>query len=260
MADISTACILSGTSLTYLQHTVSVVYFRAGYTPNDYPSPVEWIGRALIESSDAVKCPNVGYHLAGTKAIQAALCKPNILERYLSIDEAALVKKCFASQYSLGDEEVRVLARDAIQQAKADGSRWVLKPQREGGGNNYYNANLSVFLQEHEGKPELSGMPCPHSALKALTDAMWVWVLTGYVLMQRIFPRQAQTLFYRQGKGLLSPSISELGIYGAYLGTPSSVVLNEYSGYLLRTKAEGVDEGGVATGYSVLNSVALLDP
>lgn len=33
--------------------------------------------------------------------------------------------------------------------------------------------------------------------------------------------------------------------------------MSEYAGYLLRTKAEGVDEGGVATGYSVLNTIVL---
>ena len=58
-----------------------------------------------------------------------------------------------------------------------------------------------------------------------------------------------------------SSSISELGIYGVYLGASSTSppLLNEYAGYLLRTKAEGVDEGGVATGYSVLNSIILTD-
>ena len=35
------------------------------------------------------------------------------------------------------------------------------------------------------------------------------------------------------------------------------VHLNQHAGQLLRTKLEGVDEGGVATGYSVLSSVAL---
>lgn len=59
----------------------------------------------------------------------------------------------------------------------------------------------------------------------------------------------------------VQPSISELGVYGTYLGdgTDQGVILNEYAGYLLRTKADGVDEGGVATGYSVLNSIALID-
>jgi glutathione synthase len=34
-------------------------------------------------------------------------------------------------------------------------------------------------------------------------------------------------------------------------------IVNQYAGYLLRTKPDGVDEGGVASGYSVLNSIIL---
>jgi glutathione synthase len=118
----------------------------------------------------------------------------------------------------------------------------VLKPQREGGGNNFYHQELCAFLQAHQ------------------DDAA---VLDGYVLMQRIFPKTQQTAFYRQGKVVLGSSISELGVYGIFLGNGNTdtagVCLNEYAGYLLRTKAEGVDEGGVATGYSVLNSIYLVD-
>ena len=49
---------------------VAVVYFRAGYTPNDYPSEAEWEGRVKIERSMAVKCPSIAYHLVGTKKVR----------------------------------------------------------------------------------------------------------------------------------------------------------------------------------------------
>ena len=38
-----------------------------------------------------------------------------------------------------------------------------------------------------------------------------------------------------------------------------SIVLNKQQGYLLRTKKLGVDEGGVATGYSVLDSPFMVE-
>jgi glutathione synthetase len=60
---------------------VAVVYFRAGYTPNDYPSEAEWSARLLMEQSSAVKCPSISYHLVGSKKIQQELAKPNVLER-----------------------------------------------------------------------------------------------------------------------------------------------------------------------------------
>lgn len=138
-------------------YEVSVSYYRAGYTPNDYPSEEEWKARELIETSKSIKCPSVGYHLAGTKAIQAALCKPGVLERFLSPDECEKLRLCFAEQYSLGDAETKDAAQQAVDAASKDGTGWVLKPQREGGGNNYYNENLSRFLIEHRNDPLLSG-------------------------------------------------------------------------------------------------------
>lgn len=139
------------------EYEVSVAYYRAGYTPNDYPSEDEWTAREIIERSKSIKCPSVGYHLAGTKAIQAALCKPGVLEHFLEQEESDKLRQCFAEQYSLGDKETANAAKQAIKTAIADGSGWVLKPQREGGGNNYYGENLSKFLQEHENDPILSG-------------------------------------------------------------------------------------------------------
>ena len=49
---------------------VSVCYFRAGYTPNDFHDEKDWDSRLLLERSKAIKCPNVYYHLAGTKKVQ----------------------------------------------------------------------------------------------------------------------------------------------------------------------------------------------
>jgi hypothetical protein len=42
-------------------------------------------------------------------------------------------------------------------------------------------------------------------------------------------------------------------------GKSSTVLVNEYAGHILRTKLEGVDEGGVATGFAVLSSPLLVD-
>ena len=214
---------------------VSVVYYRAGYSPDDYPSEVEWDARRLLEKSAAMKCPNVGYHLAGTKKIQQVLCEPGVLESLaLSEDTCAALRGWFAEQYSLGADATEGAA-GAVEKAKNDGSQWVLKPQREGGGNNLYGEALSAFLRENDGSD----------------------VLSGYVLMQRIFPKNGSTAFFRNGAVEVLPSVSELGVYGAYLGDGEAAMINDCAGYLLRSKPSGVDEGGVATGYSVINSVLL---
>ena len=60
---------------------VSVVYYRAGYTPTDYPTADEWAARLLIERSAAVKCPNIAYHLIGMKKVQQVFAQPGVVER-----------------------------------------------------------------------------------------------------------------------------------------------------------------------------------
>ena len=111
-------------------------------------------------------------------------------------------------------------------------------------------------------------------SIKTLPNLKLTTVNIGYVLMERIFPSLQNTAFLRNGEIEIHPSISELGIYGTFIGSGlglgfdsrrgfqkkgEGVLLNEYAGYLLRTKPDGVDEGGVATGYSVLNSIVLTD-
>jgi glutathione synthase len=38
---------------------ISVIYFRATYTPNDFPSEAHWELRAMLEESKAIKCPSL---------------------------------------------------------------------------------------------------------------------------------------------------------------------------------------------------------
>ncbi len=54
---------------------VAVVYFRAGYAPNDYFGRAEWDARLKLERSTAIKSPSIGYHLAGTKKVQQVLAQ-----------------------------------------------------------------------------------------------------------------------------------------------------------------------------------------
>ena len=63
----------------YLDGTdqVSVVYFRAGYGPGDYPTDKEWEARKMIELSWAIKCPNVSID-SKTKLKEGLLKKSNL--------------------------------------------------------------------------------------------------------------------------------------------------------------------------------------
>ncbi|THG08908.1 hypothetical protein TEA_015822 [Camellia sinensis var. sinensis] len=210
---------------------IAVIYFRAGYAPTDYPSESEWKARLLMEQSSAVKCPSISYHLAGTKKIQQELAKPNVLERFLeNKDDIAKVRKCFAGLWSLDDS---IIVKDAIEKPEF----YVMKPQREGGGNNIYGDDVrKTLLRLQEERTE--------------EDA-------AYILMQRIFPTIAPTFLMRDGICHKDHAVSELGIYGAYLRNKDNVIMNEECGYLMRTKVSSSNEGGVAAGFAVLDSLYL---
>ncbi|XP_057851930.1 glutathione synthetase, chloroplastic [Cryptomeria japonica] len=224
--------ILSNGSLQIGQRVVAVVYFRAGYTPIDYPSEAEWRGRLMLEMSSAIKCPSISYHLAGSKKVQQELAKPNVLERFINNkDDALKLRKCFAGLWSLHSNAK--IIQDAITMPEA----FVLKPQREGGGNNIYGKDVKEKLLELE-KYGGDG----HAA---------------YILMQRIFPPIHTSYLVRDGYCQQTQTVSELGIFGAYLRNKENVLINNQSGYLMRTKVASSDEGGVAAGFAVLDSIYL---
>lgn len=79
--------------------------------------------------------------------------------------------------------------------------------------------------------------------------------LSAFILMQRIRPPLQRAMLVRGGLATEEDTVSELGIYGAFVATAASgVVMNDAVGHLLRTKMASSDEGGVAAGFAVLDS------
>lgn len=99
----------------------------------------------MIEQSAAIKCPSIHYHLAGTKKVQQALAKPGALARFVSDPEQVrAISEIFTGLFSLDDTAE---GNAAIELALQNPSKYVLKPQREGGGNNVYDDDIPVALQ-----------------------------------------------------------------------------------------------------------------
>ncbi|XP_014517344.1 glutathione synthetase, chloroplastic-like [Vigna radiata var. radiata] len=223
--------ILPDGTLSVNGQAISVIYFRAGYTPDDYPSESEWRARLLMEQSSAIKCPSISYHLAGTKKIQQELAKPGVLERFLeSKDDVDKLRKCFAGLWCLDDPNI---VRKAIERPEL----FVMKPQREGGGNNIYGDDVrETLLKLQQAGSQEDG---------------------AYILMQRIFPSVSAAILMRNGCWHNDRVVSELGVFGTYLRNKNRVIMNKQSGYLVRTKISSSDEGGVAAGFAVLDSLYL---
>jgi hypothetical protein len=223
---------------------VSVVYYRAGYTPSDYPTPLEWAGRAWVEGSRAIKCPCLAYHLVGTKKVQQALAVAGGVEAFLPPSTAASLRQCFAGLWSLdpGEESSGGYSASARAHAAAHPHLYVIKPQREGGGNNLYGEEVRAAL---------SSPPPPSSGGEE------GGALCGHILMERLFPPLVEGVQVRGGVAVQCMGSCELGVYGVFLGDGGQgpPLINAPAGTLLRTKREGSDEGGVAAGFAVIDSV-----
>lgn len=213
---------------------VGLVYFRAGYSPEDYENETDWQARLLIERSLAIKSPNIQTHLAGAKRIQQALTEPNVLERF--IDDGQIVNKLkstFVDQYCFENDNFDELVQFMLENCH----NFVLKPQREGGGNNIYKEDIKEFYNSLTDKKEL----------------------TGYILMRLVDPYVSQNYIVKPQKRSFKKEnlINELGIFGVVISDSNSMITNKTGGYLVRTKPIQVNEGGVATGYSALDTFYL---
>jgi len=215
---------------------VSVAYYRYGYHPRDYPSNDEWLARRMIERSRAIKCPNAIYHLLGSKTVQPILAKQGVLERYLKPEDCLKLRRVFVGMTNLDPaledkESISTVLADVIKKPED----FVLKPQREGGGCNFYGKAI----------PE---------QLKQLSEDE----RKGYMIMERVRPPVTTSVHMREGKVSVIPSVSEVGIYSVYLGDGKEELVNRTAGILCRTKEETMTEGGVASGYAVIDSLFLI--
>ncbi|XP_039293079.1 glutathione synthetase-like isoform X2 [Nilaparvata lugens] len=215
---------------------VAVAYLRTGYTPELFANDGEWDALLTMERSSAIKCPSVQYHLAGTKKVQQLLAKPGVLERFITDPQKVkAVRELFTGLYAFDFDES---GEKAIDMAIENPERFVLKPQREGGGNNVYGTKIRDLLSEMRSSKER----------------------TGWILMDRIVPPAQENIIVRVGKKPASEDIvSELGIFGIIIGDAQKIVYNKQVGHMLRSKTSTADEGGVAAGFGCLDSPYLVD-
>ncbi|XP_012218621.1 glutathione synthetase-like [Linepithema humile] len=219
---------------------VAVVYYRSGYELEAYPTEKEWDIRLLIERSRAIKCPSVQYHLAGTKKVQQSLAQSSVLKMFLDEKSVNKVQEIFTGLYTLDFNDD---GEKAVKVALSEPNKFVLKPQREGGGNNIYNENIRTWLNSRKNSQER----------------------TAWILMDRIYPPLQKNYLIRaidephaEDNFDLSDVITELGIYGVTLGDSNEIMLNTQVGHILRTKSSSENEGGIVAGIGALDSPYLI--
>ena len=229
-------------------YEVAVAYYRAGYTPTDYPSESEWNARLKIERSRAIKCPSIAYHLVGTKKMQQYLALPGQVERFIKNEaDARAIRNCFTGLYSLSNDDLPAQATEMTPSSKEEQAsavqkvislalenphRYVMKPQREGGGNLLTNEDMV-------------------HALKTMSSEE----RSDYILMERIEPETHSTILFRDSNFVNTACIAELGVYCLVLAdVDGKEIVNQNGGWLLRSKPADVEDGGVAAGRAFLDS------
>eukprot|EP01017_Pseudomicrothorax_dubius_P039715 TRINITY_DN6125_c0_g1_i5.p1 TRINITY_DN6125_c0_g1~~TRINITY_DN6125_c0_g1_i5.p1 ORF type:complete len:616 (-),score=101.01 TRINITY_DN6125_c0_g1_i5:10-1857(-) len=174
---------------------VALFYYRTGYTPKHYPTQVQWKARTLIESSRAFKLPCVEFQLLNLKYFQLVLSKEKELRRFVEEeDDIRRLQETFALFWSFESEEE---TKEIYEIVKKNPRGFVLKPQREGGGNNVYDK----------------------AALKQIEDAIQNGTtesLKEYILMKRIESNPRLSVGLARGEVSVFKSISEISLFSAF--------------------------------------------
>ncbi|XP_063723214.1 uncharacterized protein LOC134851175 [Symsagittifera roscoffensis] len=207
---------------------ISCVYFRLGYSPDHYVNERCWEFVEMAELSLAVLVPSVGLHLAGTKRVQCALYENNFQLLHQLMGESSDVeafRSTFVDQFVLDEENVKkVLAAP---------ERYVIKPQREGGGNNLFGDEI---VQQFANKPNRSD-------------------LSTYVAMELITPAIITNYAGRASDGsilVMPEAAAEVGICSIFLFDPMArecdrVIRQEISGFGCKVKHACSNEGGISS-------------
>lgn len=235
LPEVSKSVKIDSTSkkLFYKGFEVSVVYYRSAYGPSEFQNAETWECRTMLESTMAIKCPSLLTQLSGAKKIQQLLTNDKHLLTFVNKEETLALKETFCKIHPLDFSAQGQLAKEL---AFNEPHKYVLKPQREGGGNNIYKEDIPGFL-------------------RSIPEKDW----EGYILMELIHPKTHNNVILRNGELLKDGIVSELGIFGSYLVNEKSgdILSNETHGHLLRSKTSTSNEGGVAAGYGCVDNLYL---
>ncbi|KAL3108880.1 hypothetical protein niasHT_011430 [Heterodera trifolii] len=221
-------------SLRYGTQKVAIAFYRSFSSLRDERI---FNVRLMIERSTAIKIPTVANALASQKKIQQILAKPGMVERFFphpnEADKVTAIRKTFTGLYGLDDPDNENTKR-VIQDAIAHPDNYVMKPSREGGGNNFWGDEIPKKLREMS-RAELS----------------------GHILMQKVHPFSAPNYMVRPNDGVQHGNVvTELSTFGTLLGhvKTKAVLHNAQQGHYARSKPEGATEGGVYGGGGVVDS------
>ena len=226
-------------NLTIDGKLISMFYFRSGYCESDFQDEESWQGRELIELSTAIKVPDINTFLTTFKVFQYELSKPHVIKHYC--DNELIINdilRFFGGIYYIRDmnDEAK---KELFSKIKSDPTKYILKPMREGGGNNIYGDKLTQLIPEEGNEPG---------------DLLKI-----SVIVDKIDSAVHESIVLRNEKISVQNSISEFSIYGIVLSNENIFILNKSSSFLVRTKNKDEIEGGIMEGAGAVDLPCLVD-
>lgn len=214
---------------------LSLVYYRSCYSPETSNPEMDPL-RKKIEVSETISIPSMSCHLSGMKIVQEKLATDEgLLEELFSsfiplendLQQAiTLVKSCFVQMHP---------GTWSPSMPSDSWSNYVLKPQREGGGNNIFSSSIPTHLD--------------------CIDR------TEYTVQRLILPSFEDNVLVSSDSSKLNTKCSaEFGFFGGMIVVDGAktIVSNTFLGTLVRCKAEGQNEIGISSGFGYLSSLCLL--
>jgi hypothetical protein len=204
----------------------------------------EWATIERLESSSAVISSSLGCRLAHRRGVQRALQREGQLERFLSQDEAAMVRQHMPHQWHLGVAEERAEAELLVRR---DPERYVaknaLRPRTGSGATQDRRASGGQIVS---GAAEL---------LRLLEDDARA---RHYIVYRREELQLHEAHLVHGGEEAQLPAtISEIASYGAFLADASGAVLtNLHAGFGARTRPSDPEHPWAASlGFGALSCV-----
>ena len=218
---------------------ISLFYFRASYCENDFPNDEAWQGRELIELSTAIKVPDINTFLTTFKIFQYELSKPQILMHYIQ-NELIIndILRFFGNIYYIRDMSPENIT-DLFNKIKSTPDKYILKPMREGGGNNITGEKLKELIPEN---------------VSDISD-----LIKNSVIVDKIDSYEHEGLVIRDEKIKVQNSISEYSAYGIILTNENNIIANKSTSFLVRTKNKDSVEGGIIEGAGAVDIPCLMD-
>jgi glutathione synthase len=172
--------------------------------------------------------------------VQQALTKAGAVERFLPPEKAEKVRKTFMVPMQVLDNSPAGLEAQAAATDPEECVKYVLKPNRDGGGHNVYRSDIPKFLAS---KPKEA------------------WV--QYILMRLIEPPPTTGTLMLPEDLYHGAVISELGVLATCIWERKDedldVKMNEAAGWTFKTKPATVDEMAVVKGYGCFDCPLLID-